>query len=98
VRRIKHSYVLKPSVEFLEKCGHLMLDSRGMAEFLGVPYKVMSHLAYTDRIPRPCRLGLGSCFRWNVLELLEWVEAGCPRLRQWNEIRGSSGRDYTSWE
>jgi hypothetical protein len=98
MRKIEYRHVLKPSIEFLEGCGKLMLDSGDMAEFLGVPQKVMTQLAYTDRVPCPCRLGLGTCFRWGVMELLEWVEAGCPRRDKWIEIRGSSGRYYTRWE
>ena len=68
-----------------------MLDGRGMAEFLGLSAKATGSLVYTDRIPLPCRLGLGQCYRWSVLELLEWVEAGCPRRTEWIKMRGSSG-------
>jgi predicted DNA-binding transcriptional regulator AlpA len=91
LRQIEYRNVLKPSVEYLEQCGSLMIDTRGMAEFLGVPAKVVAQLVYTDRIPLPCRLGIGKCYRWSILELLEWVEAGCPRRTQWIEMRGSSG-------
>src|SRR5262249_34320243 len=91
VRAIEYKHVLKPSVEHLERCGSLMLDTAGMAEFPGVPTKTLSPLPYTDRIPPPCRVGLGKCHRWSVLELLEWVAAGCPRRGQWIERRGSSG-------
>lgn len=92
MRKVEHRRVLKPSVEFLGKCNRLMLDSHGMAEFLGVPHQAMVQLASTDRVPGPCRLGLGRCLRWSVLELLEWIEAGCPRRRKWIEVRGCSGR------
>jgi hypothetical protein len=91
VRQIEYRNVLKPSAEYLERCGLLMIDTRGMADFLGVAAKVVAQLVYTDRIPLPCRLGIGKCYRWSVLELLEWVEAGCPRRTQWIEMRGSSG-------
>jgi hypothetical protein len=91
MRRPEYRHILKPSVEYLEKCGKLMLNTAGMAEFLSFPAKKLSHLVYTDRIPLPCRLGLGKCCRWSVLELLEWVEAGCPRRAKWIELRGSSG-------
>ncbi len=91
MRTVEYKHVLKPSVEYLERCGRLMLDTAGMAEFLDVPAKVMAQLGHTDRIPQPFRLGLGRCQRWSVLELLEWVEAGCPRRMKWVEIRGSCG-------
>lgn len=95
MRRIEYRHVLNPSIEFLEQCGCLMVDSDDMAVFLGVSKRVMTQLASTDRVPCPCRLGFGKCFRWSVLELLEWVEAGCPRRRKWIELRGRSGRYFT---
>lgn len=96
MRRVEYRNVLRPSVEYLEGCGRLMLDTKEVAEFLGIPSKVMSQLVYTDRVPLPCRLGLGKCFRWSVLELLEWVEAGCPRRTEWIRMRGSTGW-YPRW-
>ena len=95
MRKIEYRHVLKPSVEYLERCGRLMLDSGEMAEFLGISQNVLTQLASTDRIPGPCRLGLGACLRWSVLELLEWVEAGCPRRHVWIKLRGRSGRYYS---
>ncbi len=91
MRTIEYKHILKPSIDYLERCGILMLNTAGMSEFLGVPARAIPQLVYTDRIPLPCRLGLGNCLRWSVLELLEWVEAGCPRRTQWIKIRGSSG-------
>ena len=91
MRTIQYKHVLEPSIEYLESCGSLMLDTAGMAEFLGVTNKTLAQLVYTDRIPLPCRLGLGKCQRWSVLELLEWVGSGCPRRGKWIELRGSSG-------
>ena len=93
---IEYKHVLKPSIEYLERSGKLMLDMAGMAEFLGVPAKTLAQLGYTDRIPLPCRLGFGNRRRWSVLELLEWVQAGCPRRSKWIEMRGSSGW-YPQW-
>ncbi len=91
MREIEYRHTLKPSVEFLAHCGTLMIDSKGMAEFLHVPSKAVTGLVDNGRIPFPCQLGLGKCLRWSLLELLEWVEAGCPRRRQWMKMRGSSG-------
>ena len=88
MRKIEYKHILRPSVEYLEECGSLMIDRRGMAEFLGVSAKAMTQFDDTDRIPRPRPLGLGNCQRWSVLELLAWVQAGCPRLAQWVKLRG----------
>lgn len=95
MRKIEYRHVLNPSVEYLEQCGRLMLDSSDMSEFLGISQKAITQLASTDRIPGPCRLGLGTCMRWSVLELLEWIEAGCPRRHDWIKLRGRSGRYYS---
>lgn len=96
MRSVEYRFVLKPSVDYLERCGVLLLDTRMMAEFLGVPRPVLLKFLYTDRIPLPLKLGLGRCIRWNVLELLEWVHAGCPGRSKWIEMRGSSGW-YPLW-
>ena len=91
MRKIDYKNVLTPSVDYLENAGTLFLDSAHMAEFLGLPTKVISQLVYTDRIPLPVRLGYANCYRWSVLELAEWVEAGCPRRTEWIKMRGHSG-------
>jgi len=96
MRAIEYTVILKPSVDSLMASGSLMIDSTGMADFLGLSVQKINQLACTDRIPIPCRLGFGNCPRWSVLELLEWVEAGCPRRGKWIEMRGSSG-SYRRW-
>src|SRR5689334_22308525 len=91
-----YKHILRPSCEFLAGCGKLLLDTGDLAAFLQVPQKTVQQLVYCDRIPLPMKLGLGNCVRWNVLELLDWVEAGCPRRTQWIEMRGHSGW-YPRW-
>lgn len=91
MRHIEYANVLMPSVDYLRTAETLFLDSRQMAEFLGIPKSVLAQLVYTDRTPLPVKLGLGKCFRWSVLELAEWMEAGCPRRGKWIEMRGRSG-------
>jgi len=97
MRAIEYTVILRPSVDWLLRNDALMIDTAGMAAFLGVPTRKANQLVFSDRIPLPCRLGLGNCPRWSVLELLEWVEAGCPRRGKWIEIRGSSG-SYRRWQ
>ena len=87
-----YQHTLRPSVAYLKTCGMYLLDSKSMAEFLGVSRKVLhQQLVYSDRIPLPVRLGLGKTLRWNVLEMLKWIEAGCPRRTEWIRINGKSG-------
>jgi hypothetical protein len=60
-----------------------------MAEFLGMPTKTMRQLAWGDRVPLP--IPLGGTMRWNVLELLLWVQAGCPCCTDWLRMLRKSG-------
>lgn len=71
MRPIEYTNIIRPSVANLELCDSLMVDARGLAAFLGIPLKKLPQLLCTDRLPLPCRLGLGRCRRWNVVELLE---------------------------
>jgi predicted DNA-binding transcriptional regulator AlpA len=95
MRAIDYTMILRPSVDSLKGCSSLMIDTAGMAAFLGVSSRKINQLACSDRIPIPCQIG--RCIRWNVLELLEWVEAGCPRMGKWIEMRGSSGGYRRRW-
>ena len=73
----EYRHILNPSVAYLEGCGRLLLDTQGMAEFLGIPAKAVQEMAWTKRLPLPMRLG--GTMRWSVIALARWVEAGCPR-------------------
>ena len=81
MRPIEFKNIIKPSVEVLERCGSLMIDYRVLAKFLGIPAKKVGEVRAMGRLPLPCRIG--HALRWNVLELLDWVEAGCPRGEVW---------------
>jgi predicted DNA-binding transcriptional regulator AlpA len=86
MRNIEYRNILKPSVEYLSTCETLLLRTNEMAHFLQIPKKAVVYLASTDRIPMPLRLGFGNHTYWSVLELLEWVEAGCPRRALWHAM------------
>jgi hypothetical protein len=88
MRPIEYTNIIKPSVDYLERCGTLLLDSHGMAAFLGMPVKKVAELRCSGRLPLPCRLG--KCLRWSVLELLRWIQDGCPRLDNWTTMRNSA--------
>lgn len=90
-RKIEYRHVLKPSVAKLTAFRRAMVGTAEMAEFLGVPRNKLYQLIGSDRIPLPIQLGLGRLPRWSVFELLEWVEADCPRRTAWIEQRGWSG-------
>jgi predicted DNA-binding transcriptional regulator AlpA len=42
-----------------------------------------------SRIPTPVKLGGRTL--WRVLELRDWVEAGCPDRRTWEALRRQKG-------
>lgn len=96
MRHVNYVNILNPSVKVLQQQGQLLIGSEQMSAFLGVERSKLQQLVYTDRIPLPVKLGLGKCHRWSVIELLEWVEAGCPRRTEWIAARGQSGW-YPVW-
>ena len=91
MRVIRHKWILRPSIDYLYSFDRLMIDANEMAQFLNVPVGILKQMVGSDRIPLPFKLGLGKCSRWSVFELLEWVEAGCPKRGKWIEMRGRSG-------
>ena len=89
-------YILKPSIDQLEQQPCLLLTTKDMAQFLGVSPAKIQQFIYNDRIPLPVNLGIGKCPRWSKIELLEWIESGCPRRTDWIAARGQSGW-YPFW-
>lgn len=87
MRQIDYKIIVSPSVDRLREAGTLFLSVPQMADFLGLSKKTVIHLSYTDRMPQPVHMGLGQSLRWSVLELADWVEAGCPRRDEWFENR-----------
>ena len=89
----QHEYrnILQPSIDRLLGAGQLLIDAQTMSEFLGIERSKTYQLMGTDRMPLPIHLGFGGTPRWSVLELLEWVEAGCPGRGDWIDHRGWSG-------
>lgn len=88
---IGYSVIIKPSVAHLAQVGKLMLDTKDMATFFGLTPAKVHQLISSGRIPLPMRLGLGRVVRWSVLELLDWVAAGCPKCAAWIAMHGWSG-------
>lgn len=41
----------------------------------------------------PTALRLGNCVRWNVSEIEEWLNAGCPDRERWIAIRQRAAVD-----
>jgi predicted DNA-binding transcriptional regulator AlpA len=84
----EYKHGLRPNLDYLARCGKLLLDTRDLANFLQVPMKTARTLSGSNRVPQPVNLGLGKCSRWNALELLDWVATGCPQRDDWVKLRG----------
>lgn len=55
-------------------------DVRTVADKLGVSPRTVYRLADAGRMPQP--LKLGSLVRWNLSQIDDWVDAGCPDCRK----------------
>lgn len=55
-------------------------DARQVAALLNISPRHVYRLADAGLMPRP--LKLGSCIRWDLDRLAEWVDAGCPSCRE----------------
>lgn len=59
----------------------LLIDVKTMAKLLNVSAHMIYRLADRQAAPRPVRLG--SLVRWRLVEVIEWVDSGCPSKWQW---------------
>lgn len=66
----------------------LLLSADEAARLLGIGRSHFYGLHSTGRLgPMPIQLGRRSL--WNRQELTDWVNAGCPARRQWQQINGN---------
>jgi excisionase family DNA binding protein len=63
----------------------VLLDVRGVAALLHCSPRHVYRLADGGQMPQPRRLG--SLVRWSRQELLDWIDSGCPRVRQVGRAR-----------
>jgi excisionase family DNA binding protein len=62
-----------------------LLDVQAVAELLGCSGRHVYRMSDAGRLPAPRRLG--SLVRWSRQELLAWIDAGCPTVRQAGRAR-----------
>lgn len=65
--------------------GPLLIDARRFAELLGVSMATLNRMKAAGKLPKPIVLSAG-CHRWRLSELRDWIDAGCPSVREW-EVR-----------
>lgn len=63
-----------------------LVDVDTVAAMLGVSSRMVRQLRDCGKLPKP--VSLGRLIRWRRTEIVEWLEAGCPRI----ERRGISRR------
>ena len=64
----------------------LLIGMRDLCELLDRSEASLERDHAAGRLPAPVRLG-GSR-KWRRAEIAEWVDAGCPPLAEWEELRG----------
>lgn len=57
-----------------------LLDVQAVAEMLGCSQRHVYRLSDAGRMPAPVRLG--SLVRWSATAIREWIDQGCPSVRQ----------------
>jgi len=66
----------------------LLVDRAGLARILNVSPRQVSRLNDAGKIPAPISLGAASK-RWLVSEIEDWLRAGGPRRREWENLRSA---------
>lgn len=61
----------------------LLIDTMVTAKLLNVSARTVYRMDQVQAIPPPVRLGK-NIVRWRLAEILAWIDAGCPRRRNWN--------------
>jgi predicted DNA-binding transcriptional regulator AlpA len=59
-----------------------LLDAVQVGALLGVSDDTVKRYDSAGRLPRPLRLS-DATIRWRYRELVDWVDAGCPRRDAW---------------
>lgn len=74
----------------LERQG--LIDVDRTAKLLCVCRRTIFRLSSEKAIPQPVHIGTRT--RWREIEILAWINEGCPNGRNWDSIRTRAIRDY----
>lgn len=64
----------------------MLLTAREACQLCGTSLRTWRSWDSAGKVPQPVRIG--RMLYWRRFELLAWIEAGCPRRREWGEIIG----------
>lgn len=65
----------------------LLVSAVSLAKLLQVSTRTLWRLRSSGRLPKPVQVG-GS-LRWRTREVQDWIDAGCPRLDEWESTSNS---------
>lgn len=68
-----------PTVAPQSESAAALLDVRRVAALLGCSPRTCYRFADGGLMPRPRKLG--ALVRWSKVEIENWIDAGCPRVR-----------------
>ena len=71
-----------------------LIDVGRVAEMFSVSQRTVYRLAETKAMPQPIKLG--TLVRWREVEILAWLDEGCPNMRQWEPMRKRAIAGYES--
>lgn len=60
----------------------ILIDKKKVAFLLQISERHVNRLVELRAIPAPVRLG--AAIRWRLVDILEWIDAGCPTQRNWS--------------
>jgi predicted DNA-binding transcriptional regulator AlpA len=66
----------------------LCVDRAGLGKMLLLSRRELYRLEDAGRLPAP--IVLGTCKRWSIEEVQEWVRAGAPPRRVWQNLRSAA--------
>jgi predicted DNA-binding transcriptional regulator AlpA len=69
-----------------------LIDSKGLAQMFSIAPRTLWRLQSEKAIPEPIRLG--KRVLWREVEILAWMDEGCPAGGKWHLIRKRAIRDY----
>lgn len=62
-----------------------LVDARKAAALCSISARFWAKLDASGKVPQARKLGRRSL--WSVLELRDWIAAGCPERGQWAQMR-----------
>ena len=74
-----------------EGSGPLLLTANDLAEMLQISERQIWRMRDTGRLPVPIELGPKN-IRWPREEILDWIDAGCPKRQVWEARKPKAGR------